>query len=104
MHITAFAANIENRAFVAEKYAFFKGFIEILENSFVPYFYLSCKFEKIGNVLKTFFFGILLKGRINYFVFLSLVISGKFQALFECAAVKGVTCVQIDVIKVLTPL
>ena len=77
MHITALAANIKYRRFVAVQNAFFKGFVQVIENHFVPNFDLRNKLKKVSNILKTFFFCVFLKGGVNNLVFLSFVLSGK---------------------------
>ena len=78
MHISALAANIEDGGFVAEQNAFCERFVQVFEYHFVPYFHLCDEFEKVGNIFKTFFFGILLKSGIDCFVFVSFVVCGKF--------------------------
>ena len=100
MHISALAANIEYWRFVAVQYALIKGFVQIIKNHFVPFFYFCHKFEKSGDVLKTFFFRILCKGGIDSFVFLTFVVRGVFKTFRYIPPVKGIAGVKIYIIKI----
>ncbi len=77
MHISALAANIEYRRFIAVKHALFKGFVQVIEYHFVPYFYLCNELEKTCNILKTFVFGVFCKRGINFLMLVPFIGCGE---------------------------
>lgn len=60
--------------------------------------------EQCGNIVKTFFFGVIRKCGIDPAVFRALVQRRNAQALLQIPAVEGIAGIQVDIVELFPPL
>ena len=75
--MTAFLAYVEDWAFVFVEIAALHSLVKIREYLFVVFFHRGYQSKESGNVFKTFVSRNLGKSGVNFFVFVSFVLSRK---------------------------